>query len=357
MEPALLTSASHVSSMRSAPLLLLFQLAPLLAQSPAEEEAYVRVRDARDAARQVGSPTSVARFEEEADRFLGAFPAAPRVGDVELWRGDLLREERPREALLAYGRSGTPEGRQRAADLVFRHEAPPALLVDSWIGEPIDIARPCDDVTAIVFFSVTHPQTARLLPHLVHLHGRWQPKGLRIAGVAAVVDDAKNQSPAMIRERLQQRPRPFPVAIDRQRGGLPSDSLRLYRGGLVPWAVVIDRYGRIVWLDGLELQPNALARFERRIEEALAEPTLEQLRKDAISGGPGALERLIGMRRVGAARTLAAVAAAEGCARREEAAAAVRNLLPAGVDPAGVRWDLLRYDFAADRLVGAAAPR
>ncbi len=351
MEPPLLSSTPHVSSMRETLLLLILLQAPLVAQSPAEEEAYVKVREARDAARQLASPASLARFEQEADRFLGAFPGAANCGVVELWRGDLLREERPREALLAYGRSGTPEGRQRAADLAFRHEAPPPLLVDSWIGEAVDLGKPTDDVTLLVFFSVTHPQTARLLPHLVHLQGRWQGRGLRMAGVAAVVDDAKNQSPALIRERLQQRPRPFPVAIDRQRGGLPSDSLRLYRGGLVPWAVVIDRYGRIVWLDGLELQPNALARFERRIDEALAEPTLEQLREQALSGGPGALERLARIRTVGAARALAAVAAAEGCARREDAAQAVRALLPDGSDLASVRWEGLRYDFAADRVV------
>jgi len=343
--------------MRDALLLLMLCAAPLLAQSPAEEEAYVKVREARDAARQLASPASLARFEQEVDRFLGAFPGVPNCGVVELWRGDLLREERPREALLAYGRSGLPEGRQRAADLAFRHEAPPPLLVDSWMGEAIDVGKPSDDVTLLVFFSVTHPQTARLLPHLLHLHARWQGKGLRMAGVAAVVDDAKNQSPALIRERLQQRKRPFAVAIDRQRGGLPSDSLRLYRGGLVPWAVVIDRYGRIVWLDGLELQPNALARFERRIDEALAEPTLAQLREQALSGGPGALERLLALRTPGAARVLADLAATAGFARRGEAAQALPTLLPEGEDPASARWETLRYDFATDRLMRAPSGR
>ena len=142
--------------------------------------------------------------------------------------------------------------------VAFR-ESPPPLAVDRWLRRPIDPSRPNGEVTVIVFFAPSHPQTAKLLPRLHALHERLRGRGLRLAGVA----DAESRA---------LRGLAFPVAIDRRR-----KSLARYHGSHLPWAVFLDRYGRVAWMGGLNPQAGTMARARRTLLALVAQPTYAEL--------------------------------------------------------------------------------
>ena len=339
----------------------LLSLAPaLLAQGGAETAAYRKVQEAREAARRFGTPSALKTFERTAERFLEDHPESERTAIVNLWTGDLLKEADPRQAHAAYLRCGTAEARERAFDIAFRFEAPPELRIDRWIGEPMDPRKASGKVTVLAFFSPTHPHTKRLLPRLTLLHRAFENRDVRIAGIAAVVDDHNNQRPARIEEHLCKRTIPFPVGIDRQRPGGASETLRAYRGRLLPWAVLLDRYGRVAWVGPIHAQGNSFAMTEKRIEELLAAPTLAALGAGVRRGDAEALRRLASIRTKATVPALLEAVPASPLER--EGIEALRRLCPESfplddLAEARERWHEaeagLRYDFAKDRLVAS----
>jgi hypothetical protein len=336
-------------------LVLLARAAP--AQGEGEPEDYRIVREAREACRAAPTEERLDAFAKAVAGYLEANPKGERRPVVQLWWGDALAERDPRGAYRAYVAAATPEARERAGAIAFRFEAPPAMRVDRWVGTPVDPREVTGEVTVLAFFSMTHPQTKKLLPTLDELHAALGPKGLRMVGVAAVVDDHKNQLPEALEERLRKCPRPFPVAVDFPMPGAPSETLRAYRGRFLPWMVAFDRYGRIAWLDGIHPQANSFANAEKRLRELLAAPTLEELAAGVRGGDAAALEALAAIRTKEAAAAL--LASLDGSPLAERGLAAVRGLLPEGfpsaLAEARARFDrerdTLRYDFATDRLV------
>lgn len=335
-------------------LLAVIALSIAAVAGPEREEAaaFRRVSDARDALRAgLGGD-----FEREARDYLALHAEGASASVVWLWLGDFLRESDPRAAADAYGRSREAPARERAEAIRFRHEAPPALDVERWIGAPPEEPG---SVRLLVFFSLTHPQTARVLARLSELQERHGEQGLRVVGIASVIDDRENQKPEMLDAKLRERTLPFPIAVDRQREGGRSASLALYRGNRLPWAALLDRYDRIRWLECLPAQGNAAWELEGCIAEALREPTLELLATRAREGDARSLEALA------AIRTRACADALFGCAegpQREGAMKALRTLLPEGflgedVEAAAARWKAegarYRFSFDADRLVAA----
>jgi hypothetical protein len=328
-----------------------------------EEEAYRRVAAERDRARAAPSDESLAAFEREAERFLAAHGGGRRADTVWLWRGDFARERDPRAALAAYARSRDPAARERARALAFRHEEPPPLAVEAWSGEPVDVTRPDGKVTLVVFFSVSHPQTAKLLPYLRRLHEAHGGAGLRVVGVLAVVDDHERQRPPALLAWAKEQSAPFALALDRQQPGRRSLTLETYLGNQLPWAVLLDRYGRIAAVRPFAAQGNPAAHAEEELRALLAEPGYDELLGKTLQGGVGGEEALA---RLGAIRNRATAAALFAVARdgplRAQAVALLRGLLPEGFlgDDVEAAWrrfqaeaSRLRYDFASDRLAYA----
>jgi len=346
-----------VDASRAITVLLLLPVSVAFAQAPAEEAAYLNVRSARDSARGLGSERAVADFEVTARRFIRAHPNSARTPDIRLWLGDLLKSARPRDAFKEYLAAGTESARERAADIAFRHESPPPVAFESWVGLPIRVEEVTGAVTLLVFVSVTHPQTRKVFHYMERLHERFAPRGLRVAGVAAVVDDHRSQTPAALEERLQGSGLPFPVAVDKQQGGGRTVTLRRYRGEFVPWVIIVDRYGRIAWMGALDLQANARARVEQKLHALLKQPTLDVLARRVIEGDEESLDRLCAIRTVRTAATLSAVLRAKTPERlAKKAREELTRLLPSGMAPG--RFDdsrgPLRYSFANDRLVPAS---
>ena len=366
-DPDLQPWASGLSCIRRV-LLSLLVLSPgigLFAR-PGEEEAEYRILQAlRDRARAAPGEEAARAFDNEAQRFLRRHPGGRRASIVELWRGDLLKGIDDRAAWAAYRNSREPEAASRAADLAFRNEPPPPLQVDRWVGGtgtgtvPGNPAAEPGPVHALVFFSETHPVTRKLLPHLVRIEERLEPAGLRLVGVAAVVDDHANQRPERLAERLETAGLPFPIAIDEQRSrGRRSASLERYRGDFVPWCVLIDRYGRIAWLGGLALQGNAIASLERELERLTAQPTAEELARRAREGDVESVARLAAIRTRAAAGALVSCLGSTHDARVREVLAGLLpedwDALAAASGDLKARWDRegkrLAYDFERDRL-------
>lgn len=346
---------------RMLPLLLL--AAAAVARPDEEEEAYRRVADARERARAAPSAESLAAFDREAERFLAAHGEGRRADTVWLWRGDFARQRDPRAALAAYARSRDPAARERARSLAFRHEEPPPLAVEAWSGEPVDVTRPDGKVTLVVFFSVAHPQTAKLLPYLRRLHEAHAAAGLRVVGVLAVVDDHEKQRPPALLAWAKEQAPPFPLALDRQQPGRRSLTLETYLGNQLPWAALLDRYGRIAAVRPFTTQGNPAAHAEEELRALLAQPRYDELLGRIAEGGAGAEEALA---RLGSIRNRATAEALFAVARegpmREPALALLRGLLPEGflagdVEAARRRFReeaaRLRYDFESDRLVPA----
>jgi hypothetical protein len=360
MDPALLARSGIADPMRAIVCLLMISLAGARAQAPAESAAYLKVRAARDLARRTGSERALEQFEWEARRFVTAYPDTERTATVRLWLGDLLKEAQPWEAHRQYLASGLAEARRRAADLAFRHEAPPPLRVDRWVGGSARVGQASGKVTLVVFFSLSHPQTRRLLPRLLELHRRFQARGLRVVAVAAVVDDHANQRPDQLEAGLRQFDLPFPAAVDEQRFGARSDSLRLYRGEVVPWTAVLDRYGRIASLGPFGLSRNALARVERTLQGLLDQPTFESYERRVRDGDLTALSQLKRIRTKETATRLVRLLRGELAPPvRRKALEILGELLPRGyleddLEAALERWpweqQRFRYSFAKDRL-------
>jgi len=333
------------------PVLILLLAGTAGAQSPAEEgEAYNNVREARNLARRLGNRPSIRSFREKAEAFLDRYPESARAGVVRLWLGDLLKDDDPRTALAHYRASDFPDAKRRAEDLEFLFAPPPALRVERWIGE----ARPPDGgVTLVAFFSKAHPQTRRLLRRLERLDEQLGPRGLRVLGVASVVDDPASQTPGLIEAWAKEKDLPFPVAVDEQEAGEASRSLRLYRGNRLPWGALLDRYGRVAWIGPLLLEGNALQQRDEKLRALLAEPGYDALERDGRRGDEKAVRKLASIR---TPRSVSSLFAIRKQKPGEVVDDSLRKLLPDGftVDDAD-RWkdekDAYRYSLEEGRLV------
>ena len=148
--------------------------------------------------------------------------------------------------------------------------------------------------------------------------------------------------------------------MDQQRFGARSDSLRLYRGEVVPWTAILDRYGRIASLGAFGLSRNALARTERTLERLLAQPTYEDFERRAREGDVDALSHLKRIRSKETATRLVRLLRGElEPPVRTRAIEILEELLPrdylkGDLGAALERWpweqQRYRYSFPKDRL-------
>ena len=259
--------------------------------------ALVRLRDRALAAADRGAAGATDEFVEQARRFLAApGPEGAERDRIRVWLGAAIEDDDVRGAYALYRRARSDAARDHETRLRMRHEPPPPLTVERWLGTPVDPRTARGDVTAVIFLSFSHPQTRRVWPHLLRLHERLGAAGCRIVVLATVVDDHDNQKPQRIAAAVEQRRPPFPVAIDRQSRRGPSSTLRAYRGRSLPWAALLDRYGRLAWSGAVSANANALQRLEERIRELTAQPRYETLVKRVRDGDTDALAALSAIR-------------------------------------------------------------
>jgi len=119
----------------------------------------------------------------------------------------------------------------------------PELQVDEWIhGSPTSLAALRGKVVLLDFFQIICPGCHQAHPTIVDLQRRYGPQGLQVVGVASAFELREHQSPSAIR-RYVERTGDFnyPVALDEDR----IQTFRRYRSGGTPWAVLVDRGGRI----------------------------------------------------------------------------------------------------------------
>ncbi len=335
--------------------------APVYAQG--EEAAYFRVRRARDEARKFRTEKLLETFDKESTRFLDRYERSRRSSNVWLWRGDLFKETRPRLALEAYRRSSEPEAGQRAKALAFLHARPPPLEIDRWVGDAVDISESRGQVTLVVFFSYVHPQTRPVLGWMDTKHRESARDGLRVVGVASVVDDPARQKPDVLADAVAKHVLPFPIAIDRQRPRPLSVSLSLYQGRRVPWAVIIDRCGRIRAIRDLRLKGNAEVEISQLLQRLLGQPSLAKLEQQLLSGGDPAKKALAKLKTIRNRATADVLFRAHASLKsgdlKKETRKTLEGLLPEGFLKASFegsrkRWDEVRekmgYSLADDRL-------
>ena len=327
------------------------------AQAPAEAAAYTKVSEARTLVMRIGNRSAIRAFRRKAEEFVDAYPRSSRCPTVYLWLGDLLKDADPRAALRFYRRSTVPDASKRASDLAFRFDPPPALQIDRWIGTAMDPAQPDGRVTLLFFFSTSHPSANPLTRRIEVLRNRLGPQGLRVIGVAAVLDDHQAQRPERVAEMVRERKLPFPVGVDRQREKDRSVSLALYRGVSVPWGAFLDRYGRIVWIGPLPVEKNVFQRCEAKLQALLTDLPYDKLYERARTGDEAALRKLASIKTATCATTLFRLRAAAPPGRLKPMIdEALKAILPRGFGPQSADlWkeskERYRYSFEEDRLV------
>ncbi len=327
-----------------------------------EGATYKSVVQLRDLALEQAAP----RTGPAADAFVAAArkyvqadgPDNAHRDRVRVWLGWFLETRDVRAAYQLYRQANSAAARQHEARLRARHEPPPPLTMDRWIGIPIHPQATKDDVVALIFLSVSHPQTRSVWPRLLRLHQRLPAKGCRLAVVATVIDDRDNQRPERIEAAIKRLRPPFAVGIDKQSRRGPSTTLRAYRGASLPWAAVIDRYGRLAWSGGVPASANALQQFEQRITTIVEQPSFATLVKRVRSGDTKALATLCGIRTKATMDHLLALHAKPGSISHALVANAIRGLGPAHLAlmaEAPAWWkrerQSFRYSLEQNRLV------
>ena len=119
----------------------------------------------------------------------------------------------------------------------------PYLQVDEWIhGSPTSLAALRGKVVLLDFFQILCPGCHQAHPMIVDLQKRYGARGLQVVGVASAFELREHQSPRAIRRYVQGLGDfNYPVSLDEDR----IQTFRRYRAGGTPWAVLVDRSGRI----------------------------------------------------------------------------------------------------------------
>ncbi len=141
--------------------------------------------------------------------------------------------------------------------------AAPALDLEEWVqGGPLRLDELQGKVVLLDFFQMLCPGCHHAHPHLVELQEKYGAKGLQVIGVASAFEARDRQTPEDIRKYVEEHMTPgFPVAIDRDR----IVSFQTYGAQGTPWAVLIDRKGRVRVADFF--RPEVFDRLVRLLVE------------------------------------------------------------------------------------------
>ncbi len=122
----------------------------------------------------------------------------------------------------------------------------PKLTIEQWVrGQPVALEDARGKVVLLDFFQIICPGCRAAHPYIVEMQRRYSNRGFQVLGIAVAFELFSHQSPDHIRRYVDREAFPYPVAIDR---GL-IESFRRYRARGTPFAAVIDRKGRLRYLD------------------------------------------------------------------------------------------------------------
>ncbi len=139
----------------------------------------------------------------------------------------------------------------------------PALAVDDWArGHPTTLDELRGKVVLLDIFQVICPGCHKAHPEIARMQKQYEEDGLEVLGLAVAFELHSAQTPEKIRRYVDRKASPYPVALDK---GL-IETFRLYGARGTPYTVLIDRQGRIRYLDFFRL-----ATVESTVRELLRE--------------------------------------------------------------------------------------
>ncbi len=117
----------------------------------------------------------------------------------------------------------------------------PSIEAARWFNAPADGTGGDGAVSVLYFWATWCPNCKKEVEFINGLWSRYKDRGLRLVGVTK---NTRGQTDETVEKYIQTNGFSFPIAIDA--GGKTSLAMGV---GSVPTAVVIDRSGRIRWLD------------------------------------------------------------------------------------------------------------
>ena len=139
----------------------------------------------------------------------------------------------------------------------------PALAVDDWVrGRPTTLDELKGKVVLLDIFQIICPGCHKAHPEIVRMQKQYKKDGFEVLGLAVAFELYSAQTPEKIRRYVDRKAYPYPVALDR---GL-IETFRRYGARGTPYTVLIDRQGRIRYLNYFRL-----AAVESTIRELLNE--------------------------------------------------------------------------------------
>ena len=153
--------------------------------------------------------------------------------------------------------------RRGLARLKILGKPAPALAVVEWVqGKAPKGATLRGKVILLTFFQVNCPQSRHAIQFAMSLTENYAARGLEAISIATATDEHAAQSPEAIRQFVTARPFNHRVAIDRPE----ALTFRGFGGESTPLFVLIDRDGRVRWLESFDR-----GRIERKVLTLLAE--------------------------------------------------------------------------------------
>lgn len=145
-----------------------------------------------------------------------------------------------------------------ARALLFEQPAP-IYTPETWIsGEPAPLESQAGNLVALFFFASWCPNCGEELPFVREMDRRFGPLGVRFIGVT---DHGQGQTADAVRTYVAQRQIPFSVFQD---NGATSIA---YKATAIPMLALIDRSGRLRWVDKPALLTDAT--IEQLLREGL----------------------------------------------------------------------------------------
>ena len=126
----------------------------------------------------------------------------------------------------------------------------PALAVDEWVrGRPTTLDELKGKVVLLDIFQIICPGCHRAHPEIVRMQRQYEEDGFEVLGLAVAFELHGAQTPEKIRRYVDRKAYPYPVALDK---GL-IETFQRYGARGTPYTVLIDRQGRIRYLDFFRL--------------------------------------------------------------------------------------------------------
>lgn len=185
-----------------------------------------------------------------------------KIVDIGM-RGPAL-EEAVKHAVNADKQSSLTNGSRPA--LAYVGDLAPALAVQEWVrGKPTTLDELQGKVVLLDIFQIICPGCHAAHPEIVRMRERYADRGFEVIGLAVAFEYESVQTPKHIRNYVERKDYPYAVAIDK---GL-TETFRRYRSRGTPYTVLIDRKGRIRYLDFFRLH-----QVEATVQQLLDEEAL-----------------------------------------------------------------------------------